>query len=383
MNIAQFESNFGTPPRIHASAPGRVNLIGEHTDYNDGFVMPVAIQYRAEIFASPRDDQEIHLVSADFDGHVSFILGGKIPFDKKNRWSNYERGVIDQYIRRRESLKGANLLIRGNVPIGAGLSSSAAIEMATAAALKALNSIDISMVDMIRLCQAAENQFVGMKCGIMDQFISGMGRAGMALLLDCRSLGFEQVPFPADKYSVMIMNTKVKRELTGTEYNERRSQCEEGVRLLQGKLPGIKALRDVTIEDFQKNRSILPGLVQKRCSHVIHENARVKQFADALIQQNAMSFGKLMLESHNDLRDLYEVSCPELNLMVELAMRVSDVAGARMTGAGFGGCVIAIVEKGREQAVSDMVFSEYPSKTGIEPEVYISQPSEGVSVKEL
>ena len=375
----QFRSIFDVSAVIHAKAPGRVNLIGEHTDYNDGFVMPIAIQYHVNILAAPREDDEIHLYSVDFSAQSRFSLD-RIDFDNQQPWSNYQRGVFDQFKKSGEFLRGADMLIQGNVPIGSGLSSSAAVEMATAVAVRSLCQIDISMVELVKLSQRAENQFVGMNCGIMDQFISGMGKKGMALLLDCRSLDFELIPFPSETYAVMILNTKVKRELTGTEYNERRNQCEEGVRLLRQQMPQIQALRDVSVSDFEKYKSLLPELVQKRCHHVIYENERTHIFAKALQENNASMMGRTLLESHENLRDFYEVSCEELDLMVDLAMSVPGVIGARMTGAGFGGCAIALVEKGTETQVEQKIRDNYPSKTGIEPEIYISEPSEGATL---
>ena len=328
---------------------------------------------------APRDDREVHLYSVDFSAQTQFSLD-QIKFDTRQPWSNYQRGVFDQFQKRGVSLCGANILVQGNVPIGSGLSSSAAVEMATAVAVKSLNQLDLPMVELIKISQRAENQFVGMNCGIMDQFISGMGKSGMALLLDCRSLNFEMISFPSETYSVMILNTRVKRELTGTEYNERRSQCEEGVRILKEKMPQIRALRDVSVSDFERYKSLLPDLVKKRCHHVIYENERTQLFANALKQKDTNLMGRTLLESHENLRDLYEVSCEELDLMVDLAMSVPGVIGSRMTGAGFGGCAIAMVKKGIESQVEEKIRDTYPSKTGIEPEIYISQPSQGATL---
>lgn len=381
--IQQFESVFKVSPTLQTISPGRVNLIGEHTDYNDGFVMPIAIQYVANILASPRDDQEIHVHSLDFQSASSFLVTKEIPFDTLNTWSNYQRGIVNQFIQRGDTIRGANLLVHGNVPIGAGLSSSAAIEMATAMAIKSMNQLDISIEEMAKLSQAAENQFVGMNCGIMDQFISGIGQEGMALFLDCRDLQYEQIPFPNYDYTIIIMNTKVKRELTGTKYNKRRLQCEEGVEILQKKMPHIQALRDISVSDFEQYKNLLPEVVQKRCQHVVYENERVMAFRDALIQKDIDKMGELFLQSHRDLQTLFEVSCPELDLMVDIAMDIRGVAGARMTGAGFGGCSIALVEKGREQAVENKIMDEYSIATGIEPEIYFSPPSDGTLLIEF
>jgi galactokinase len=377
----QFESVFQCPPVLESKAPGRVNLIGEHTDYNDGFVLPIAIQYAVTILASPRADDEIHLYSADFNDSTSFPISERINHDEKHPWSNYQRGIVDQFQKRSEKISGANLLIQGNVPIASGLSSSAAVEVATAMAIKTLDHIQISDLDLIKLCQTSENEFVGMKCGIMDQFISRMGQKGKALFLDCRNLSYDLIPFPAEHYTVVILNTKIKRELTGSEYNERRSQCEETVRLLNKFLPGISALRDVSVSDFQRYKSELPELTQMRSEHVVFENERVCQFVDAMKQNNAEKMGRLLLDSHRSLRDLFEVSCDELDAMVDIAMTVEGVVGARMTGAGFGGCAIAVVHNGCEEKLKETVFEKYPEKTNIEPEVYISSPSQGATVQ--
>lgn len=384
MNLKKtFRIAFNRDPVLKATAPGRVNLIGEHTDYNDGFVMPIAIQYAVTVLAAPREDGEVNLFSVDFDALSSFQMDAEIPHDERQTWSNYERGVFAGFLKRGLKSTGADLLIQGNVPIGAGLSSSAAIEMATSVAVRALNHFDISQVELVKLSQEAENRFVGMNCGIMDQFISGMGQAGKSLFLDCRSLEYELVPFPSEDFSVVIMNTKVKRELTGTEYNERRSQCEEGVRILQKHLPAIHALRDVSVQQLNQYKDELPKLVRNRCTHVVRENERVEQFVRALKAKDSTRMGELLLASHADLRDLYEVSCKELDLMVEIAMGVEGVIGARMTGAGFGGCAIAVVRKGREQALHDAIFTQYPARTDIQPEVYVSAPSDGAGVEML
>jgi len=379
----QFERLFETKPSLRAVAPGRVNLIGEHTDYNDGFVMPIAIQYAITILAGPRNDGQIHLYSADFEQKTTFDAAGPVERDPRCQWSNYERGVVSEYLKRGHVPRGANLLIQGNIPMASGLSSSAAIEVATAVALRSMNGFAIDDLNLVKLCQKAENDFVGMKCGIMDQFISCLGKAGHALFLDCRSLDFQLTLFPSDLYSVVILNTKMKRELTGSEYNERRSQCEEGVRLLRKALPGIRALRDVSMEEFEKHADSLPELVARRCRHVVSENQRVLDFVKALPRSDEATIGRLLLDSHESLKDLYEVSCSELDLMVEIAMSVPGVIGARMTGAGFGGCAIAVVKKGNEEALKSKVMDNYPKKTGIEPEVYVSSPSDGAKVDVL
>jgi galactokinase len=381
--IKQFESVFQCRPVLKSKAPGRVNLIGEHTDYNDGFVLPIAIEHTVTVLASPRADHEFHLYSADFNDSACFSISEQIEKDKEHPWSNYQRGVVDQFQKQGGKLNGANLLIQGNVPIASGLSSSAAVEVAAAMAIKNLDRIEISDIDLIKLCQSSENEFVGMKCGIMDQFISRMGQTGKALFLDCRSLNYELIPFPAGYYTVVILNTRMKRELTGSEYNERRSQCEEGVRLLKKFIPGIRALRDVSVSGFQKHKSELPEMTRMRSEHVIYENERVCQFVEAMKQNKPEKMGALLHDSHVSLRDLYEVSCDELDTMVDIAMNVEGVIGARMTGAGFGGCAVAVVRNGFEEKLKQTVLEKYPQKTKIEPEVYISSPSEGATVQYL
>lgn len=378
-----FQDVFEAEPTIISKAPGRVNLIGEHTDYNDGYVMPIAIQYFTSIMACPRNDRTVRLFSADFKQQVSFSLDEPVRPSTDMTWSNYEKGVIVEFLKRKEPVQGVNMLIQGNVPIGAGLSSSASLEIATAMVVRALNRILIFDVELIKMCQRAENEFVGMKCGIMDQFISGMGQKGKALFLDCRTLEYEIIHFPCDLYSVVIMNTKVKRELTGSEYNERRGQCEEGVRMLQSKLPDIRALRDVSVSDFEKFSGCLSEIVKKRCEHVVKENQRVLDFKDALKAKKPDQLGKLLVQSHESLRDLYDVSCPELDLMVDIAMKTKGVIGARMTGAGFGGCAIAFIKKGNEKLLEENILEQYTRKTGIQPEIYISSASQGATVERI
>ncbi|HEX9935427.1 MAG TPA: galactokinase, partial [bacterium] len=321
------------------------------------------------------------LYAADFESEASFSLDRPIVKDDDRSWSHYEKGVVAEFLKRGDRLKGADLLIQGDVPIAAGLSSSASIEVATAGAIKALNRIAIDDLDLIRLCQRAENDFVGMKCGIMDQFISCLGREGHALFLDCRTLEYEITPFPSDVYGIVILNTKVKRELVGSEYNERRFECEKGVYLLRGRLPGIRALRDVSVADFDKWGRELPPRIRKRCEHVIRENQRVLDFRSGLKQNQRDRLGRLLVESHDSLRDLYEVSCSELDVMVNIAVGTDGVVGARMTGAGFGGCAVAIVQRGTEKRLEENVMRQYPAKTGIQPEVYVTAPSEGASIE--
>lgn len=362
---------------IAAKAAGRVNLIGEHTDYNDGFVMPMAIDREMVMVAQANGEQIVRIYSADFDASVEFSLDD-IQKDAVETWSNYPRGVLKLLQEQGYPLKGMNLVMSGDVPQGAGLSSSAALEVATVYTAKLVSGFDIDGVETAKLSQKAENTFVGVNCGIMDQFISALGQQDHCLFLDCRSLEYDLVPLPSrDDYKIVICNTAVKRGLVDSKYNERRSQCEEGVRILKEYLPEITALRDVTVEQFEQYKDRLPAVVAARCQHVIYENQRVLDSVKALRAGEIAEFGQYMNESHASLRDLYEVSCPELNLMVDLARMIPGVVGARMTGAGFGGCTVNLVRADAVDEFLAKVPTEYRAKTGLEPEVYITTAENG------
>lgn len=375
--ISRFKEVFNGEPTIRAMAPGRVNLIGGHTDYNEGFVMPIAIQHNVSILAQPRRDNEIYLHSTNFEQSDSFSLAENIAFVEEKPWSNFIRGVTKGFQKAGWPLRGANLFIDSDVPISAGLASSAAVEMATCIAYQALFDLDVSTMDMIEISLEAENRFVGKNCGPMDQFISALGQPGKALFLDCRNFDYELVSFPSDHYSVVIMNTKVRSKQVVKEYNARRAACREGVTLLKEYLPNIRALRDAGSEQFEKHRHHLPEIIQKRCAHIIYENERVQMFAKALKDENTTLIGQLISASHISLKENYEVSCPELNTMVDIAMGVDGVIGARMTGAGFGGCAIAVVSKGVEEQLKSTVMKQFTETIGHEPEVYFSEASDG------
>ena len=311
---ARFKEAYGAEPNIFR-APGRVNLIGEHTDYNDGFVMPCAIGFSAQVAISPRSDKTLTLMSEFFPGLFDFQTN-RLPSERLGTWCDYALGVAVMLKNAGFSVPGANLLISSDVPMGAGLSSSAAVEVSTALALLSLTGSKMPLPDLAKLCQRAENEFVGARCGIMDQFISCQGQADHAMLLDCRSLEFKFVPIPSD-VRLVICNTLVRHEISGGEYNRRRAECEEGVKLLSKWHPGIRALREVTPEQLEKHSQEMPEVIYKRCAHVIHENQRALDGANLLIKEDLRGFGKLMGESHRSLRDLYEVSCRELDIMVE------------------------------------------------------------------
>jgi len=360
----RFVDLYGEQPRLFR-APGRVNLIGEHTDYNDGFVMPAALEFATTVAAAPRPDGRLVVRSLNLDEEVGYALdddsrpGG-------HHWSDYVRGVALACRASGFPLRGATLLIEGDVPIGAGLSSSASIEVAVALALLSVAGLELPRPELARLCQQAENDFVGMRCGIMDQFISCCGKAGHALRLDCRSLDSELVPL--EGATLVICNSLVKHALASGEYNQRRSACEEGARRL-----GVPALRDATLAQVET----LPADLQPLCRHVVSENARVEQGAAALARSDLTTFGDLMKSSHRSLRDDYRVSCQELDLLVDLALGCPGVYGARMTGGGFGGCTVNLV---RPEAVDEfrrVVSENYARVVGRAPEIYVCQPAEG------
>lgn len=358
-------------------APGRVNLIGEHTDYNDGLVMPAAIDFHSSVAIAPRTDRTLSVFSENFHEEVRFDLDDPAPQPKRH-WSDYVRGVALALEQSGYRLKGAHLQIRGDVPIGAGLSSSAAIEVATGYALLHHSGFDVEKVELAKLCQRAENDFVGVRCGIMDQFISCLGEKGKALLLDCRSLGYKLFPI-AKATRLVICNTMVKHELAAGEYNKRRAECEEGVRHLAQRRDGVKTLRDVTLAQLESDGRDLPEVIYRRCRHVISENTRVLQAAAALERGSVAEFGRLMDESHRSLQRDYEVSCNELNLMVNLANVLPGNFGARMTGGGFGGCTVNLVSEERVEEFKTRIAHDYENTTGITPEIYVCETTDGVN----
>jgi galactokinase len=356
-------------------APGRVNLIGEHTDYNDGFVMPAAIDLSVFVRIWARDDRKLTMQSENFGDQIEFDLD-QPDAAPRDHWSDYAVGVAIMLERAGYRLRGADLQIRGEVPVGSGLSSSAAVEVATACALAANSHLTIDRRELALLCQKAENEFVGAHVGIMDQFVALFGEAQRALLLDCRSLEFKLLPLP-DTVNVVICNTMVKHALASSAYNERRAQCEAGVKHFAQSLPQVKALRDVTIDQLKRFGRDLPDLVYRRCRHVITENARVLAAAEALEQGDLQRFGELMAESHHSLREDYEVSSKELDLMVDLAHLAEGVHGARMTGGGFGGCTVNLVEVDKVEKFKQRVANDYARITTLKPEIYVCEPANG------
>jgi len=368
----RFHELYGEACRIF-HAPGRINLIGEHTDYNNGFVMPAAIVLSCWVAIAPADNRAIQVHSVNFKESRVFNL------DRPRRlgeWSDYVQGVAIMLERSGYRLPGAKMLVWSDVPIGSGLSSSASLEIATGLALLDTQPSPCDRARLALACQRAENEFVGARCGIMDQFISSQGKAGHALMLDCRSLEPRFIPFPED-LCLVICNSLVKHDMAAGEYNRRRAECEEGVRLLSAQIPYLVSLRDLSLGDLERFRELLPATIYKRCLHVVTENQRVVAAAAALEQNKLQQLGELMAESHRSLRDEYEVSCPELDLLVEVAGQTVGVHGARMTGGGFGGCTINVVSRRAAAQVAETIARKYKVQTGVAPEIYVSSASEG------
>ncbi len=378
MNLQQqtaqaFRNHFGAAPTHCFRAPGRVNLIGEHTDYNDGFVLPAAINYQTVIAAAPRSDDVISVVALDFDGQASsFSLGQPIAADKTAPWSNYVRGVAWALQQRGHTLSGLNMTIAGDVPRAAGLSSSAALEVAVGTALTRLAGLELDGKTIALVGQQAENDFVGVNCGIMDQFISALGQPNQALLIDCRSLDYQAVPIPPDT-AIVIINSNVKRGLVDSEYNTRRRECEAAAANF-----GVPALRDVAPVVFALHQDELYPGVAKRARHVITENARTQAAVQALARGDLPAMGRLMAESHRSMRDDFEITVPPIDALVEIvAAVVGETGGVRMTGGGFGGCVVALAPQALVPEIEQAVARHYPAASGLKATVYVCQPSAG------
>jgi galactokinase len=369
-----FERRFGTRPRIFR-APGRTNLIGEHTDYNEGFVMPVAIDRATWVACASRSDSTLRIFSEHFAEDISFDLNDQSPAPR-HHWSDYVRGVALMLQRVGIHLDGADMLIHSNLPLGAGVSSSAALEVAAGLALAGLAGRELQPLHLAKLCQRAENEFVGARCGIMDQFIACFAKAGHAVFLDCRSLEHSAVPLPKN-VRLILCNTMVKHEIGAGEYNARRAECEETVARLKKVIPGVNTLRDVTPAQVEEHRVLLPGKLAKRARHVTTENEGVLAARDALKRGDLGTLGKLMRASHASLRDDYEVSCKELDAMVGLAMSFDGCFAARMTGGGFGGCTINLVERAQTSEFTSYMKHRYQEATGVEPEIYVCDPVGG------
>ena len=372
---SRFLARFVASPQIYR-APGRVNLIGEHTDYNDGFVLPTAIELATYAATAPRDDRRLVVHSLAFDESVDFDLDDASRAPRRH-WSDYVLGVVLALQREGLALCGANIMLASDLPMGAGLSASAALEVVAGFALCDLCDLSLDRKDLALLCQRAENEFVGMRCGVMDQLISCCGVSGHALLIDCRTLAMRAAPLN-EKARLVICNTMVSHELAGSEYNKRREECERAVALLSQKLDGVSALRDVSPEQLALCGGELPDPILRRARHVVTEDARTLAAAAALEAGDLALFGRLMNASHASLRDDYEVSCAEADLMVDLAQNMQGVFGARMTGGGFGGSTVNLVEAGATERFMVSIEEAYRRATGLTPQIFCATPSAGV-----
>lgn len=368
-----FEDQFGYKPDTIVQAPGRVNLIGEHTDYNDGFVLPCAINYKTVISCHKRSDNLVRVIAVDYNNEQDqFLLNPSIEKHPNYQWANYVRGVIQYIVKYSEDISGVDLAISGNVPQGAGLSSSASLEVAIGKMFQVLYDLPFDGKKIALIGQEAENKYVGCNCGIMDQLISALGQAQHALLIDCRSLEALPISIPKD-LAVVIINSNIKRGLVDSEYNTRRKQCEAAAKAL-----GVNALRDASLDDLLQLQSSLDPLVFKRAHHVITENERTLKAAYALANEDYPLLSKLMAESHNSMRDDFEITVPAIDYLVKIIQDViGNEGGVRMTGGGFGGCVVALVPKNKVDEVKDVVSQNYHKKFNIKEDFYICQPSEG------
>jgi len=375
----KFKELFGYEAESKFFSPGRVNLIGEHTDYNGGHVFPCAIHRGTYALVKKRDDKKFRMYSENFEnlGIIEFLLDNLVN-EKKHKWVNYPKGVVKMFIEAGYKIdSGFDVLFYGNIPNGSGLSSSASIEIVTSIILKDLYNLDIDMVEMVKLSQKAENQFIGVNSGIMDQFAVGIGKKDNAILLDCNTLKYSYAPVILKDEVLVIGNTNKKRGLADSKYNERRAECEEALKDLQKELD-IQSLGELSVEEFNKSEKLIKNEInRKRAKHAVYENQRTIKAQKELMEGNLEEFGRLMNESHVSLRDDYEVTGIELDTMVEIAWNQEGVIGSRMTGAGFGGCTISIVKKDAVDKFIENVGKEYKEKVGLDADFYVVNISDG------
>ncbi|OGU56377.1 MAG: galactokinase [Ignavibacteria bacterium RBG_13_36_8] len=374
---SKYNELFKETPIIIRS-PGRVNLIGEHTDYNNGFVLPAAIDKAIYFAIAPRDDGNCEIFALDMNDSFRFAVNNLCSSDKG--WPNYLMGVIDQLARAGHMIKGFNCVFGGDIPIGAGMSSSAAIEAGLAFALNEIFFLGIDKLSLVKLAQKAENEFVGVRCGIMDQFINIHGKANRVLKLDCKTLEYEYYPFENDDLRIVLCNTMVHHSLASSEYNTRRAQCEDGVKILQKYNKTITSLRDVTLNILNKYKNEFDEIIFTRCKYIIEENRRLLNACTDLQKGDFKSFGEKMYGSHTGLRDEYEVSCNELDLLVEIASLHKGVLGARMMGGGFGGCTINLVKRDFIDDFKTRIIEQYKNQTKKESKIYVCKIKEGTEV---
>ena len=367
----QFAEIYGSAEHVRMGrAPGRVNLLGEHTDYNDGFVLPMTIDRAVTYALRKRNDSMVVLRSLNFEQDLRYPLQ-EPPSIVPGAWTSYVVGAIEELHKRGLLPVGFEGVVSGDVPLGGGLSSSAALEVATVVGLQALFGFDLDPAEAAKLCQLVEHRYAGVQCGIMDQFASRLGRQGHALFLDCRTLASDHIPLALDDTRVVIVNTGVKRALASSKYNERRAECDEAVTHFQRFDPEVSALRDVTPAMLEAHGAGLTDTVRTRAQHIVHENQRVLDAITALRQHDLTTFGRLMNESHASLRDLYEVSCAELDALAEIGQRTPGVLGARMTGAGFGGCTVHLAQAAAVEPLTQTILETYPARFDLEPTIHV------------
>jgi galactokinase len=373
--VSMFQELYGARPRLFR-APGRVNLIGEHTDYNDGFVLPMAINLGTIVAIAARRDRIVRIRSLNLNESIELDLE-KLSSGHQGAWRDYVEGIASALMESGVVLRGADIAIQSDVPIGSGLSSSAALEIALAKALLSISNGSIDNLSLALAGQRAEHKHVGIHCGIMDQFTAVHALKEHAILLDCRSLDANLIPLNLQDCKIVICDTRVRHQLAYSEYNQRRQDCEKGVRLLRTALPEIRALRDVSLSELEANRSFLPESILRRCTHVIGENSRTLKAAECLAHGDLAGMGELMCESHRSLRNNYEVSCPELDRLVESAENQPGVLGARMTGGGFGGCTVNLVEDSRISSFRECTIREYHAVFNLVPNVSVVEAASG------
>lgn len=374
----KYQQLFG-PDFLLVRSPARINLIGEHTDYNDGFVMPAAIDRETMFAIGPSSDGTSVIHATMYNESFTVDITNPLPVSSP-KWANYLLGVLKQFLIRGHSIKPFSCVFGGNIPLGAGLSSSASVECGFAFALNTLNDLDVPRIELIKMAQWAEHNYAGVKCGIMDQFASMMGAANQVIVLDCRSLEYSYSPLELTDYAIVLCDTKVKHSLVDSEYNTRRSECEQGVAILQKHYSGITSLRDVSEAMVVKHRDELPGKVFDRCLYIVQEIDRVQKAGKDLKAHDLEAFGKKMFETHEGLSKRYEVSCPELDFLVEQAKGLPGVIGARMMGGGFGGCTINLVKRNEVESFVQTIRESYKKTFAIDMDHYVVKVSEGTGL---
>ncbi len=371
--LQRFSKNFSTTPRLFFS-PGRINMIGEHVDYNDGFVMPAAIDKGIWYAVAPNSTNKAKFISTDLNESLEVEIGDVQPIDG---WKNYVLGVLDQINKHGYNIGGFDCVFGGNLPVGAGMSSSAAVECGLLVALNEIFELKLDRVAIAKIAQKAEHTFPGVKCGIMDMFANMMGKMDHVILLNCLNLEYEYFPLPLTDYSIVLINTKVHHSLAGSAYNKRREECAEGFKILQSLMPGVQSFQDIKPADVKQHKDQLPGDIYKRVLFVTSEIERTLKASKHLQNQELEKFGQLMFETHEGLSTLYEVSCPELDFLVEQAKQSPAIIGSRVMGGGFGGCTINLIKKEKWPAVTEQITKAYKKQFNIDAEVYDMALSDG------